>query len=289
MRIRNKLLRREKESGSALLPKHEESATDRLQCAGPLDIGQATDIGGAREINEDAFLTFQAVIGTSDPPSPLALLMVADGLGGHAGGREASTTAVSVAARALLTELLVPIMMNETREVERRPVQEVITEAIISANQSVSHIESDAGTTLTVVLVADHSAYAGHVGDTRLYYLAAGKATQITKDHSLASRLVELGEISPQEANNHPQRSFLYRALGQDPELEVDAHLQHLAQGSYLLLCSDGLWGTVSDQEMVEVIDEAPSIQQACNRLIELANERGGDDNATVVLARINY
>jgi serine/threonine protein phosphatase PrpC len=289
VRIRNKLLRREKKTGSSLLPKREESGADSLQCAGPLDIGQATDKGGTREINEDAFFTFQAVNGTSDAPSPLALLMVADGLGGHAGGREASTTAVRVAARALLTELLLPILMNEPREAGRRPVQEILSEAIISANQSVSQIKSDAGTTLTVALVADHSAYAAHVGDTRLYYIAAGKATQITEDHSLVSRLVELGEISPQEAKNHPQRNFLYRALGQDPELAVDAHLQRLAPGSYLLLCSDGLWGLVSDEEMVEVIDEAPSLQQACNRLIELANERGGDDNATVILARINY
>jgi len=287
--IRNKLFRREKENGSERPPTREGSPPDRLQCASPLDVAQATDIGRTREINEDAFLTLKAVVGTSDPPSPLALLIVADGLGGHAGGREASTTAVRVAARALITELLLPILMNETREMGRRPIQEIITEAIISANQSVSQIESDAGTTLTAVLVADHSAYAGHVGDTRLYYVTDGKATQITKDHSLVSRLVELGEISPKEAQSHPQRNFLYRALGQDPELEVDAHLQRLAEGSYLLLCSDGLWGSVSDQEMLEVIYEAPSLQEACNRLIDLANERGGDDNTTVVLARINY
>lgn len=289
MRIRNKLLHREKESASGLSPVPEESAPDSLECAGPLDIGQATHIGRTREINEDAFVTVKAVVGTSDPPSPLALLIVADGLGGHAGGREASTTAVRVAARGVLTELLLPILMNQTRDVGRRPIQEVLREAIISANQSVSQIESHAGTTITVVLVADHSAYAAHVGDTRLYYIAAGRATQITKDHSLVSRLVELGQISPQEANSHPQRNLLYRALGQDPDLEVDAHLQRLARGSYLLLCSDGLWGSVSDEEMVEVTNETPSLQQACNRLIELANERGGDDNATVVLARINY
>ncbi len=289
MGIRSKLFgpgkgkRAERSTGRGQALPHKD------QRVNPLEIAQATDIGRTREINEDAFLTLGAVIGTDAQPIPIALLIIADGMGGHAGGREASTTAVRVAGRTLLTELLLPVLIDDTKNMARRPIQEVLTEATMFANQSVSGIGSDAGTTLTSVLLVEHSAYVAHVGDTRVYHIANNKVTQITHDHSLVSRLVELGEISPEEAQSHPQRNFLYRALGQGPDLEVDAHLQRLAKGSYLLLCSDGLWSNVSDQEILEVIQEAPSPQEACNRLLDLSNERGGEDNITVVLARINY
>jgi serine/threonine protein phosphatase PrpC len=185
-------------------------------------------------------------------------------------------------------QLLAPLLRDDTGT-ERRPLQEIMIEATSSANEAVSRIKSDAGTTLTSVFIVGHSAYVAHVGDTRVYYLKDGGASQITHDHSLVSRLVELGEITAEEAQGHPQRNFLYRALGQESDLEIDALFHRLAQGSYLLVCTDGLWNDVSDHEMLEVVENAASCQEACNQLVELANKRGGDDNITVVLARINY
>lgn len=255
----------------------------------PLEIGQGTDIGKIRGANEDAFLTLKSLIGTQPEPVPVGLLIIADGMGGHAGGKEASSMAIRVASGILAREILLPLLESQATAVASRPIQEVLSEATVSANEAVSQTEGDAGTTLTSVIVMGHSAYIAHVGDTRVYYLNSGELRQITQDHSLVKRLVELGQISVEEAQHHPQRNFLYRAVGQGPELTVDTYFQRLAESSYLLLCSDGLWNQVSDEEMVEVIENTSSLQQACNLLIDRANTRGGEDNITVVLAKVNY
>jgi len=255
----------------------------------PLRIAQGTDVGRARENNEDAYLTLKALMGPEASGSPLGLLVVADGLGGHAQGSEASLTAIRVATGSMVKEIILPLLADHPTDDERRPIQEILTEAFLSANRAVSQMQSDAGTTLTSVLIMGHSAYVAHVGDTRAYYLADNKADQITEDHSLVRRLLDLGEISPQEAQSHPQRNLLYRALGQDPELEVDIYFRCLARGGWLLVCSDGLWNNVSEKEILAVVSEASTPQEACDELIKLANDDGGDDNITVVLAQIDY
>ena len=255
----------------------------------PLQIAQGTDVGRARGQNEDAFFTLKALIGPKPSSNPVGVVMVADGMGGHALGGQASSTAVRVASGILIREILLPLIDDEAADTQRRPIQEILTEATQSANRSLCRMEADTGTTLTSVLIADHSAYVAHVGDCRVYYLADGKAEQITRDHSLVRRLVDLGEISPQEALSHPQRNLLYRALGQEVDLEVDTYFRRLAKGSCLVVCSDGLWNNVSQEEMSEVIAEAPTPQEACNRLIDRANDVGGEDNITIVLALINY
>jgi serine/threonine protein phosphatase PrpC len=289
MRIWDRFLGRDAPRGKEETGKRGPTRASERRDGNPLQIAQGTDVGRARENNEDAFLTLRALMGPEASGSPLGLLVVADGLGGHAQGGEASLTAVRVASGSLVKEILLPLLADHPTNDERRPIQEILTEATLSANRAVSQLQSGAGTTLTSVLVIGHSAYVAHVGDTRAYYLADNKADQITEDHSLVRRLLDLGEISPQEAQSHPQRNLLYRALGQDPELEVDTYFRRLAKGSWLLLCSDGLWNNVSEEEMLEVVSEAFTPQQACNELIERANDDGGEDNITTVLALINY
>jgi serine/threonine protein phosphatase PrpC len=215
--------------------------------------------------------------------------MVADGMGGHARGKDASSTAIQVANGIIVKELLLPLLAGGGADTIDRPIQEVLIEATAAANEAVSRIDEEAGTTLTSVLIVDHSAHIAHVGDTRVYHLSAGDLRQITQDHSLVSRLVELGQISPQEAPEHPQRNFLYRAVGQGPELKVDTHFQRVTEGSYLVLCSDGLWNEVTEIEIVETISDSSCAQEACDRLIDKANENGGEDNITLLLARVNY
>jgi serine/threonine protein phosphatase PrpC len=288
MGIWGRVLRRSKDKVQEHPPVGQQASRGDVWRVDSLQIGQATDIGRTRELNEDAFFTLKAVLGIEAQHVPAAILIVADGMGGHAAGQIASATAVRVAASGLVRQLLAPLLRDDTGT-ERRPLQEIMIEATSSANEAVSRIESDAGTTLTSVFIVGHSAYVAHVGDTRVYYLKDGEASRITQDHSLVSRLVELGEITAEAAQGHPQRNFLYRALGQESDLEIDAQLHRLAEGSYLLVCTDGLWNAVSDREMLEVVEKAASCQDACNQLVELANERGGDDNITVVLARINY
>jgi serine/threonine protein phosphatase PrpC len=288
MGIWDRLFRRAQRKGQDALGQEQPLSKDRRR-VDALEIGQGTDVGMKRGANEDAFLTLKSLIGTQPEPVPVGLLMIADGMGGHVGGKEASSMAIRVASGVLVREILLPLLESQTTTVASRPIQEVLSEATASANEAVSQTEGDAGTTLTSVIVMGHSAYIGHVGDTRVYYLNKGELQQITQDHSLVKRLVELGQISVEEAQQHPQRNFLDRAVGQGPDLTVDTHFQRLAESSCLLLCSDGLWNHVSDEEIVEVIESTSSPQQACNLLIDQANSRGGEDNITVVLARVNY
>lgn len=271
-------------------PPHQEQATpEKRERVDPLEIGQATDIGKRRSANEDAFLTLKSLIGIEPEPVPVGLLIVADGMGGHAKGQEASSTAIRVSSSVIVREILLPLLSSERMTAGSRPVQEVLTDAITAANHAISQLEGDPGSTLTSVLVMGHSAYVAHVGDSRVYYLHHGELRQITQDHSLVERLVELGQISAAEAQEHPQRNFLYRAVGQGPELDVDTHFVRLQDGSYILLCSDGLWSQVPEKEIVQVIADSPSSQEACSRLVDRANERGGEDNITLVVARVNY
>ncbi|NIN68218.1 MAG: SpoIIE family protein phosphatase [Anaerolineae bacterium] len=277
--------------GSKREPTLPERATapQPSQKADPLEIGQGTHIGRTREANEDTFLTLKSVIGDEADPLAVALLIVADGMGGHMKGQEASSLAIRVAGEVIVREALLPVLSRRASEIAIRPIHEILTEAAVSANQAVGEMESDAGTTLTCALVLGHSAYVAHVGDTRVYYLDDDGLQQITQDHSLVNRLTELGQISAQEAQHHPQRNFLYRALGQGHDLKVDTYSRRLETGSHLILCSDGLWSAVSDEEIVDVIGISCCPQEACNELIARANDHGGEDNITMILAKINY
>jgi protein phosphatase len=288
MGLMNRLFHRTPSEKQDRAKQEAEITTAELR-AGPLDIGQASDIGNARETNEDAFFTLQALAGTNAQPVRLALLIVADGMGGHVRGEEASSIATRVTSGVILREVLLPMLSSRPAEATSRPIHDILDEAITSANEAVSQIEADTGTTLTSALIVGRSAYLAHIGDSRAYYLKRGELHQITQDHSIVNRLVELGQISADEAQTHPQRNYLYRAVGQGAELHSDTHLQRLAEGSHLILCTDGLWNEVTEQEIVDVVGTSASSQEAVNRLIDRANDRGGEDNITVLIAKINY
>jgi protein phosphatase len=130
--------------------------------------------------------------------------------------------------------------------------------------------------------------FVAHVGDTRLYLINDTSIEQLTRDHTLVQRLVELGQITPEEAKDHPKRNVVYRALGQNDELEVDTLMRRLPPGAHILICSDGLWGNISDDELREIVrKQTLSPQEACNKLVALANERGGSDNISVIIVQM--
>jgi serine/threonine protein phosphatase PrpC len=288
MHFWNKLFDRRKRTQEPATD-HEARTPNGYQGVDPFQIGQGSDIGQTRQANEDAFLTLKSFIRTDTGLLPISLFTVADGMGGHSKGEEASSLATKIVAGVIVRDILLPVLTSRDSDIAHRPIHEILIEAIMSANQAISDMESDAGTTLTSALVLGHSAYVAHVGDTRAYYLNDNGLKQITQDHSLVNRLVQLGQISAREAQRHPQRNFLYRAVGQGPELGVDTYFQPLKKDSHLILCSDGLWNPVPEEEIVHTIRTSSSPQEACNRLIDRANDYGGEDNITVVMARIDY
>jgi serine/threonine protein phosphatase PrpC len=250
-------------------------------------VGKGSHIGKKREYNEDAFFTLECTLKQNGEMMPFGLFVIADGMGGHRAGNVASALATRVVAHSLMRQVYLPFLRDEEKDSSRRPINEALIEALSEAGLAVHEAVPDAGTTLTAALIVGTHAYIGHVGDSRAYLVTEKGLQQITQDHSLVARLIELGQATPEEAMTHPQRNILYRALGQGDSMDVDTYFQLLPAGSQLLLCSDGLWGAVPEHEMATIISAAPSPQIACRRLIEAAITHGGDDNITIILVAL--
>jgi serine/threonine protein phosphatase PrpC len=169
----------------------------------------------------------------------------------------------------------------------QEPITETLISAIQKANTEVLHRVPDGGTTVTSAVIIGDLAYIAHVGDSRLYLFNKDTVEQLTRDHSLVQRLIELDQLTPAEAAEHPNKNMLYRALGQGETIEVDTLTRRLPPKSRLLICSDGLWNQVEDKEIADIIKQTANPQEACNKLIALANARGGGDNVTVLLLQM--
>jgi len=237
-----------------------------------------------RDHNEDVLLTLETSQSGDQAPEPLGLFVLADGMGGHQAGELASALAVHVVAHHLTNAILRSYLFNEPRDASQPPLSEVLVSAVEAANQAVHEQVPGGGTTLTCALILGRRAYLAHVGDSRAYLWADNHLRRITKDHSFVDRLVELGQISSGEAQSHPQRNVLYRAVGQGEALEVDTYAEPLPDHYRLLLCCDGLWGMVSEDQLAQVLRSATTPQEACDQLIEIANAAGGQDNITAVI-----
>ena len=243
-----------------------------------VEVAGRTDKGRVRPGNEDAF-------GLEPPTSALAkahgtLLIVSDGMGGHAAGEVASKLAVET------------IKATYYKDDHSASTGEAIQNAIASANTAIfNNAEEDStrtgmGCTVVVMVLQGSNLTVGHVGDSRGYLIRGGRAHQITSDHSWVAMQVAEGVLTPEQAEHHPNRSLLMRALGRQPSVEVDVGEHQLQGGDVLLLCSDGLTGVVNDAEIGEYASRyAPQV--AADQLVNLANQRGAPDNVTVVTAAI--
>jgi protein phosphatase len=249
-----------------------------------LHVGRLSDIGQLRERNEDSLYTVQSLLQYNYGQEPFGLFIVADGMGGHQKGEIASSLAARTAAEHILKDIYLPYLASNNQGAATRPINEVLIAAVESANMAVQEAAPEGGTTLTIALVMGNSAYIAHVGDSRAYWFNQGNLKQVTKDHSLVQRLVELGQETAEGALTHPQRNVLYRAIGQGGAMEVDIYVQHLPPGSSLLLCSDGLWGPVKNDALREIINTSATPQEACEQLIVMANKNGGEDNITAII-----
>jgi PPM family protein phosphatase len=252
-----------------------------------LQFGQSTDVGMVRSNNQDSLLTMYYSGRSSDDKPDFGLFIVADGMGGHLDGERASAIVTRTVAQSVIKNIFMPMIGNTDNTVDRPPLTESLIEAIQTANTDVLSDVPDGGTTVTAVAVIGDLAYFAHVGDSRAYLVTKEGIEQITRDHSLVQRLIELDQLTPEEANDHPQQNVLYRAIGQSDSLEVDALTRRLPPNSHLLLCSDGLWGVVGDDMIYKLIRENPNPQQACDKLVAMANSMGGKDNITAVMLHL--
>lgn len=244
-------------------------------------------VGKQRDLNEDSLLTITATIAGNGGNTPFGLYIVADGMGGHQFGEVASNTAIRTVAGGILRKFH-PYLFNLKPEPLDESLQEIILSAVGEAQKTIQREAPGSGTTLTAALILGQQVTIAHVGDSRAYMVYAdGHIEAITRDHSLVKRLEELGHISADEAANYPHRNVLYRALGQGEGLEPDIFTIPFPSAGTLMLCSDGLWGVVSDQELVRAVREAPNLQRACQTLVASANAAGGPDNISVVLVQL--
>jgi protein phosphatase len=232
------------------------------------DTAGFTDPGRKRRRNEDSFVI--------DPP----LFAVADGMGGAQAGEVASRLAAAA--------------FREFRDADDLDPQARLAAIIQEANRRIYERASEdaqvsgMGTTITAALVAADGLVIGHVGDSRAYRLRAGKFEQLTDDHSLVADLVRSGRITPEEADTHPQRSVITRALGTDREVDVDTFTVAAEADDLFLLCSDGLTTMIDDEEIRDLVTRSGDLEQAGKGLVKAANKAGGEDNITVVLFRLS-
>jgi len=244
-------------------------------------------VGKQRELNEDSLLAITSTMAGNSGNLPFGLYIIADGMGGHQFGEVASNAAIRTVAGYVLRKFHSYLFQIKTDTMDES-FQEIMLAAVSEAQRAIQREAPGSGTTLTAALVLGQQITVAHVGDSRAYFVYPdGRIEAITRDHSLVKRLEELGHISPEEAENYPHRNVLYRALGQGEILEPDIFTIAFPQPATLMICSDGLWGVVSEQDLIRSINESPNLQRACQNLVTAANTAGGPDNISVVLAQL--
>lgn len=249
--------------------------------------GCGQSVGKQRELNEDSLLALTTTMAGNSGNLPFGLYIVADGMGGHQFGEVASNAAIRTVAGYVLRKFH-PYLFHVKTDTMDESFQEIMQAAVGEANRAIQREASGSGTTLTAALVVGQQITIAHVGDSRAYFVYPdGRIEPITRDHSLVKRLEELGHITPEEAANYPHRNVLYRALGQGELLDPDIFTLGFPQPGYLMVCSDGLWGVVSEQDLVRAIVDAPNLPRACQNLISAANSAGGPDNISVILVQL--
>jgi PPM family protein phosphatase len=263
-------------------PGKRRSSPARPRVGGMVSSWARTSVGRRREKNEDSHL--------ADPS--LMLYMVADGMGGHAGGETASRMAVDIVHRSVAARRTdLGVFPASAARIEQPGILGVLGEAVREASQAIFEASSlnlelaGMGTTATVALFFGPRIYVGHVGDSRLYRQRDGRLEQLTEDHSLVAEQVKAGFITAEEAQFSRFRNIITRSVGFESNVSADTFSVAVRPGDLFLLCSDGLTGMVSDEEIGQALRRrAPG--RACDELVELANRHGGEDNITLVLLR---
>jgi len=277
-----------------VLPLYRQTTTETINPPAEkqytLSIGTGLDAGIKRKDkpNEDRLLAIQGTLANDTCPQPFGLFVIADGIGGHANGQEASRLAIQHIRDVVIPALLSDVKINEEQSAE------LLLDAIQEANNSLCQYnqmyKSDIGTTVTAALVVGKTISIANVGDSRTYsYTSASGLKKLTRDHSLVARLVENGAISADDVYTHPRRNEIYRSLGHKTSLDVDMFTHPLTAETTLLLCSDGLWEMVRDPVIQEILSaELPDATKASEALVQAALNGGGQDNISVIVVNVS-
>jgi protein phosphatase len=255
-------------------------SVDGMNVKPGLEVASLSDVGCQRENNEDSYLYWEPVA-ERELQSKGRLAVIADGMGGYEGGQEASRLAV---------ETVREVYDNAVRD----DPHAALLEAFARAHERIQAYAAEhpelhgMGTTCTALVIRDRQLYYAHVGDSRLYLVRSARIARLTRDHSYVGRLVESGLVRAEDAEKHPQRHILTAALGAGIEVSVESPQQGMAlhDSDDLLLCTDGLWGVVSDHEL-ETSVKGSRPAECCAALVKLALQRGGPDNITVQILRV--
>ena len=233
-----------------------------------------SDIGKVREMNQDNFFV-------SDQDDEIKLFIVADGMGGYKGGEIASKLAIDSAKSYIINNF------NETNK-EREKILDLVKNAVEYANMVVYEKSQEVeelngmGTTIDVAIIQSGKLYIGHVGDSRVYRLRKEFFRKLTVDHSYVEQLLKQGNITKEEAYNHPKKNMLTKALGCTAYVEPDVMVKGYQKGDILLMCTDGLTNMIREEQIFQILKDNP--EQACDILVDKANENGGLDNITAVI-----
>jgi len=251
-----------------------------------------TDVGRVRKNNEDCVFTLDGREPNAFGTESYGIYVIADGMGGHRAGEVASEMATQIVSTTLIDSL--------RREGKSRSPSNLVKHAIEKANKQIFDMAASRpelysmGTTITLGFRLDDALYLGHVGDSRAYLIRKGMIRQLTEDHSLVAQLLKEGKITPEEAKKHPDRGVILRCLGTSDSVTVDTLIQNdkerrltLYNGDILLFCSDGLTSDVPDNEILDCIEERNNAREACRKLIDLANYKGGGDNISIIIVKV--
>ncbi len=237
-----------------------------------LKVGGNTDKGIRRENNQDVFYI------SDDPSMPIYIL--ADGMGGHKAGELASNMASEIIVERIIKD---KDKLNSEKSVMKwikKTIEEANTKIYLESRKNKEYMGM--GTTIIIGYIYKDKFYLGHVGDSRAYVIRDEKMEQITEDHSYVNQLLKLGNITKEEARNHPKKNMITRAVGSSSIIEIDLIDRQYKKGDILVLCSDGLYNMVEDSQILEAFKNN-KMQKACDKLISIANDNGGIDNITVL------
>jgi serine/threonine protein phosphatase PrpC len=286
------------------------AALRELSLPGVLQAGHFTDVGLIRELNEDSVLALNLTQYYESVQTQIGLYIVSDGMGGEAAGEVASRVTVRAIAEWVTDKLISASLKSTNKQKIAAPTHtgglrlaiadgndmattEMLKTAVMNANREVlsyasaNPTERGLGATVTAAMIVGEVLTVAHVGDSRCYLLSGEKLEQLTEDHSLVQRMVNTGNLSRSEARIHPYRNVIYRSIGGDKQLDIDIVRRKLNNNDVVLLCSDGLNGMLSDDQIRDILMINPDPNGAAKELVVTANAAGGEDNTSVIVVRI--